>query len=52
MEKIRNFPDVLKDKKHLQSFLGVVNFAGTFIKDLARYRKNFRPFLKETKSSK
>ncbi|KAL0404458.1 UNVERIFIED_CONTAM: movement protein [Sesamum radiatum] len=23
-----NFPDVLKDKKHLQSFLGVVNFAG------------------------
>ncbi|KAL0367106.1 UNVERIFIED_CONTAM: hypothetical protein Sradi_3600700 [Sesamum radiatum] len=28
VEKIRNFPDVLKDKKHLQSFLGVVNFAG------------------------
>ncbi|KAL0420835.1 UNVERIFIED_CONTAM: Enzymatic polyprotein [Sesamum latifolium] len=27
VEKIRNFPDVLKDKKHLQSFLGVVNFA-------------------------
>ncbi|KAL0361175.1 UNVERIFIED_CONTAM: Enzymatic polyprotein [Sesamum radiatum] len=35
VEKIRNFPDVLKDKKHLQSFLGVVNFAGIFIKDLA-----------------
>ncbi|KAL0333042.1 UNVERIFIED_CONTAM: putative enzymatic polyprotein [Sesamum calycinum] len=28
VEKIRNFPDILKDKKHLQSFLGVVNFAG------------------------
>ncbi|KAL0413642.1 UNVERIFIED_CONTAM: hypothetical protein Sradi_1565900, partial [Sesamum radiatum] len=27
VEKIRNFPDVLKDKKHLQSFLGVINFA-------------------------
>ncbi|KAL0415828.1 UNVERIFIED_CONTAM: Enzymatic polyprotein [Sesamum latifolium] len=52
VEKIRNFSDVLKDKKHLQSFLGVVNFAGIFIKDLAKYRKNFRPLLKETESSK
>ncbi|KAL0413539.1 UNVERIFIED_CONTAM: movement protein [Sesamum radiatum] len=52
VEKIRNFPDVLKDKKHLQSFLGVVNFAGIFIKDLAKYRKDFRPLLKETESSK
>ncbi|KAK4383527.1 putative enzymatic polyprotein [Sesamum angolense] len=26
VQKIRNFPDVLKDKKLLQSFLGVVNF--------------------------
>ncbi|KAL0292919.1 UNVERIFIED_CONTAM: putative enzymatic polyprotein, partial [Sesamum radiatum] len=52
VEKIRNFPDVLKDKKHLQSFLGVVNYAGIFIKDLAKYRKDFRPLLKETESSK
>ncbi|KAL0386111.1 UNVERIFIED_CONTAM: putative enzymatic polyprotein [Sesamum radiatum] len=52
VEKIRNFPDVLKDKKHLQSFLGVVNFAGIFIKDLAKYRKDFRPLLGETESSK
>ncbi|KAL0313467.1 UNVERIFIED_CONTAM: putative enzymatic polyprotein [Sesamum radiatum] len=52
VEKIRNFPDVLKDKKHLQSFLGVVNFAGIFIKDLAKYRKDFRPLLKESESSK
>ncbi|KAL0284564.1 UNVERIFIED_CONTAM: movement protein [Sesamum radiatum] len=29
VEKIHNFPDILKDKKQLQSFLGVVNFAGT-----------------------
>ncbi|KAL0378789.1 UNVERIFIED_CONTAM: movement protein [Sesamum radiatum] len=52
VEKIRNFSDVLKDKKHLQSFLGVVIFAGIFIKDLAKYIKNFRPLLKETESSK
>ncbi|KAL0451603.1 UNVERIFIED_CONTAM: movement protein [Sesamum latifolium] len=50
VEKIRNFPDVLKDKKHLQSFLGVVNFAGIFIKDLVKYRQDFRPLLKETES--
>ncbi|KAK4382432.1 movement protein [Sesamum angolense] len=52
VEKIRNFPDILKDKKQLQSFLGVVNFAGIFIKDLAKYRKDFRPLLKETESTK
>ncbi|KAL0305169.1 UNVERIFIED_CONTAM: hypothetical protein Sangu_3047500 [Sesamum angustifolium] len=52
VEKIHNFPDVLKDKKHLQSFFGVVNFASIFIKNLARYRKDFRPLLKEIKSSK
>ncbi|KAL0290146.1 UNVERIFIED_CONTAM: Enzymatic polyprotein [Sesamum calycinum] len=52
VEKIRNFPNILKDKKQLQSFLGVVNFAGIFIKDLAKYRKDFRPLLKETDSAK
>ncbi|KAK4397335.1 Enzymatic polyprotein [Sesamum angolense] len=52
VEKIRNFPDILKDKKQLRSFLGVVNFAGIFIKDLAKYRKDFRPLLKETESAK
>ncbi|KAL0291748.1 UNVERIFIED_CONTAM: Enzymatic polyprotein [Sesamum calycinum] len=52
VEKICNFPDVLKDRKNLQSFLGVVNFAGIFIKDLAKYRKDFQPLLKETESAK
>ncbi|KAL0324667.1 UNVERIFIED_CONTAM: putative enzymatic polyprotein [Sesamum calycinum] len=52
LEKIRKFPDVLKDKKHLQSFLVVVNFAGIFIKDLAKYRNDFQPLLKETESAK
>ncbi|KAL8529383.1 hypothetical protein ACS0TY_006706 [Phlomoides rotata] len=31
---------------YLQQFLGVVNFAGNFIKDLTKYRKNFRVLLK------
>ncbi|KAK4389891.1 movement protein [Sesamum angolense] len=52
VEKIHNFPNILKDKKQLQSFLGVVNFAGIFIKDLAKYRKDFRPLLKEMESAK
>ncbi|KAL0392716.1 UNVERIFIED_CONTAM: putative enzymatic polyprotein [Sesamum radiatum] len=52
VEKIHNFPNVFKDKKHLQSFWGVVNFVGIFIKDLAKYRKNFWPLLKETESAK
>ncbi|KAL0427946.1 UNVERIFIED_CONTAM: putative enzymatic polyprotein [Sesamum latifolium] len=52
VEKIHNFLDVLRDKKHLQSFLGVVNFAGIFIKDLAKYRKDFRPLLKKIENSK
>ncbi|KAK4394000.1 Enzymatic polyprotein [Sesamum angolense] len=41
MEKIHNFPNKLKDKKHLQSFLGDVNFAGFFIHDFAKYKKEF-----------
>ncbi|KAL2250177.1 UNVERIFIED_CONTAM: hypothetical protein Sindi_2491400 [Sesamum indicum] len=52
VEKIRNFSDVLKDKKQLQSFLRVVNFTGIFTKDLTRYRKDFRPLLKEIECSK
>ncbi|KAL0282256.1 UNVERIFIED_CONTAM: Enzymatic polyprotein [Sesamum radiatum] len=52
VEKIRNFSDVLRDKKHLQSFLRVVNFVGIFVKDLAKNRKDFRPILKEIESSK
>ncbi|KAL0375730.1 UNVERIFIED_CONTAM: hypothetical protein Scaly_0690600 [Sesamum calycinum] len=52
VEKIHNFPNVLKDKKYLQSFLGVVNFVGIFINDLAKYRKDFWPLLKETESAK
>ncbi|KAK6149428.1 hypothetical protein DH2020_016953 [Rehmannia glutinosa] len=44
VEKIQRFPDTLKDKKQLQSFVGVVNFAGMFI---THYRKVFSPLLKK-----
>ncbi|KAK6150429.1 hypothetical protein DH2020_015361 [Rehmannia glutinosa] len=47
IEKIQGFPDTLKDKKQLQSFLGVVNFAEMFINNLAHYRKVFSPLLKK-----
>ncbi|KAL0462297.1 UNVERIFIED_CONTAM: Enzymatic polyprotein [Sesamum latifolium] len=52
VEKILNFSNVFKEKKQLQGFLGVVNFADIFIKDLARYKKNFQPLLKETETLK
>ncbi|KAL0309056.1 UNVERIFIED_CONTAM: putative enzymatic polyprotein [Sesamum radiatum] len=52
VEKIHNFLDVLKDKKHVQSFLGSGEFCRYLYKDLAKYRKDFRPLLKETESAK
>ncbi|KAK4391391.1 hypothetical protein Sango_1916900 [Sesamum angolense] len=51
-KKIQNFLDGLNDKKHLQSFLESFNFAGIFIKDLARHRKDFQSLLKEIEGSK
>ncbi|KAL0337651.1 UNVERIFIED_CONTAM: hypothetical protein Scaly_2040200 [Sesamum calycinum] len=51
-KKIQNFLDGLNDKKHLQSFLEIFNFASIFIKDLARHRKDFQPLLKEIEGSK
>ncbi|KAK6146372.1 hypothetical protein DH2020_020241 [Rehmannia glutinosa] len=45
--KIQGFPDTLKDKKQLQSFLGGFNFAKIFISILAHYRKVFSPLLKK-----
>ena len=44
VQKINNFPDKLKDLKTLQSFLGLLNYARPYIKNLSRlvgplYRK-------------
>ena len=47
VQKVQGFPEDLKEKKQLQSFLGVVNFAGCFINNLAKYRKVFSPLLKK-----
>ncbi|KAK6114847.1 hypothetical protein DH2020_007116 [Rehmannia glutinosa] len=38
---------ILKERSELQSFLGVVNFAGMFINNLAYYMKVFSPLLKK-----
>ncbi|KAL2225189.1 UNVERIFIED_CONTAM: Enzymatic polyprotein, partial [Sesamum indicum] len=44
---VRNHGEIKRGKPRL-----VINYQGIFIKDLARYRKDFRPLLKETESSK
>ena len=45
--KIREFPDQLEDKKQLQRFLGCLNYAEQFIKDLAKIRQPFQIKLKK-----
>lgn len=47
LEKILNFPDKLKDKKQVQSFLGILNYASDFIHNLASLRKPFQDLLKK-----
>jgi len=34
--KSYNFPDIMNDKKILQQFLGIVNYARNYIKNLAK----------------
>lgn len=49
LEKINAFPDKLIDKKQVQSFLGILNYASDFIKNLAALRKPFQNLLKKDK---
>ncbi|KAJ9545306.1 hypothetical protein OSB04_025013 [Centaurea solstitialis] len=49
LEKINSFPDKLIDKKQVQSFLGILNYASDFIKNLALLRKPFQDLLKKNK---
>ena len=49
LEKILSFPDKLIDKKHVQSFLGILNYASDFIQNLAELRKPFQKLLKKDK---
>ena len=36
-EKIINFPNELEDRKHIQCFCGLANYARQFVKDLSKY---------------
>ena len=47
-KKILEFSDQLKDRKQLQSFLGLLNCAADFIKDLASKRQSLTSKLKGT----
>ena len=49
MKKISAFPDKLIDKKQVQSFLGILNYASDFISNLAALRKPFQELLKKNK---
>lgn len=49
LEKITSFPDKLIDKKQVQSFLGILNYASDFINNLAALRKPFQELLKKDK---
>lgn len=49
LEKISGFPNKLKDKKQVQSFLGILNYASDFIQNLASFRKPFQELLKKDK---
>ena len=47
LEKIRDLPKKLTDRKQLQRFLGILNYAKGFIKNLADIRKPLRKLTSE-----
>ena len=47
LEKIKDFPEKLTDRKQLQRFLGILNYAKGFIKNLAELRKPLRKLTSE-----
>ena len=47
LEKIKDFPEKLADRKQLQRFLGILNYAEGFIKNLAELRKPLRKLTSE-----
>ena len=42
LEKIKNFPEKLSDRKQLQRFLGILNYAEGFIENVVDLRKPLR----------
>ena len=47
LDKIKDFPEKLSDRKQLQRFLGILNYAEGFIKNLADLRKPLRRLTSE-----
>ena len=47
LEKIKDFPKKIADRKQLQRFLGILNYAERFIKNLADLRKPLRKLTSE-----
>ena len=47
LEKIRDFPEKLTERKQLQRFLGILNYAKGFIKNLVDLRKPLRKLTSE-----
>ena len=47
LEKSKDFPERLTDRKQLQRFLGILNYAEGFIKNLADLRKPLRKLTSE-----
>jgi len=50
VEKIENFHEKIEDMKQLERFLGCLNYASDFIKDLAKLRKPLLQKLKKEES--
>ena len=49
LEKIKDFPKKFTNRKQLQRFLGILNYAEGFIKNLADLRKPLRKLTSENK---
>ena len=48
--KIKNFKEILENKKEVQQFLGIVNYASDYIKDLPKLRKPLQDLIKKNKT--
>ena len=47
--KIKNFKETLENKKEVQQFLGIINYASDYIKDLPKLRKSLQELIKKNK---
>lgn len=47
--KIKNFKETLENKKEVQQFLGIINYASDYIKDLPKLRKPLQDLIKKNR---